>query len=173
MTIWITSTLLVIGILWIIFVQRNQLLSTRNLRNLEGMQQIDIEAFKNLIDIHQEQFLRNRLKGSAFRKVKRVRLKAVLSYLRPIFSNSRQLVIIGHANRCSSDGATARAAAELLSVALHMRLLSIKCILLVCLEVLLPRMEFAMWREAPRVYAQMDSRVLAFKMILSATYRTA
>lgn len=83
---------------------------------------IDIDAFRNLTDPSEDEFLRSRLSGSAYRKVRRKRLLATSAYISCVANNAAVLVRMGEEARRSSDASIAEAGVRLLNSALRLRL---------------------------------------------------
>jgi hypothetical protein len=82
---------------------------------------IDIEAFRNLVNPTENEYLRQRLSAAEFRTVQRERLRAAAAYIRVAGRNAAVLVAIGQAALSATDGATAEAARELVDNALLLR----------------------------------------------------
>jgi len=87
----------------------------------EQLQPIDVEAFRNLIDPTEGEYLRQKLPAPEFRRVQRRRLRATAHYVRAAGRNAALLVRIGQTAAGSSDAATAGAARELVENALLLR----------------------------------------------------
>lgn len=85
------------------------------------IQPIDVEAFRNLCDPGEEEYLRRRLTESEYRQVRRVRLRALAAYVRAAGQNAGVLVYQGQSAMASPDQATAAAASELVGEALLLR----------------------------------------------------
>jgi hypothetical protein len=82
---------------------------------------IDIEAFRNLVDPTENEYLQRRLSPAEFRKVQRERLRAAAAYIRVAGRNATVLVAIGQSALTSPDGATVDAARQLVDNALLLR----------------------------------------------------
>jgi hypothetical protein len=82
---------------------------------------IDIEAFRNLVDPTENEYLQRRLSPAEFRKVQRERLRAAAAYIRVAGRNAAVLVALGQAAFSSADGATVDAARQLVDNALLLR----------------------------------------------------
>jgi hypothetical protein len=82
---------------------------------------IDIEAFRNLVDPTENEYLQRRLSPAEFRKVQRERLRAAGAYIRVAGRNAAVLVAIGQAALSANDGATVDAARQLVDNALLLR----------------------------------------------------
>ena len=82
---------------------------------------IDIEAFRNLVDPEETEFLRRRLPPWEFRTVQRQRLHAMASYVQVAGRNAAVLAVIGQSALSSSDAHTAEAARQLVDHALLLR----------------------------------------------------
>jgi hypothetical protein len=87
----------------------------------QQIQPLDIEAFRNLADPAQTEYLRERLPGAEFRKVQRQRLHAMALYLQVAGRNAAVLVHAGQLALSSGDAQTAEAARQLVDDALLLR----------------------------------------------------
>ena len=86
-----------------------------------ALQPIDVEAFRNLVDPTEDEYLRRRLLPAEFRTVRRERLRAVAAYVRTVATNAALLVHIGQNALASTDTQTAQAARQLVNEALLLR----------------------------------------------------
>ncbi len=101
-------------------VSRTLQLSVRS--NLAGqIEPIDVEAFRNLINVADDQFLRESLSPRQFRAVRRARLRATAAYVLQAGRNAALLIRIGQVGLASSDLRTQQAAQELINDALLLR----------------------------------------------------
>jgi len=82
---------------------------------------IDIEAFRNLIDPAEDDYLRRGLSPAQFRVVRRERLRAMAAYVNVAASNASVLVRAGEAALASGDPRVAGAAHQLVNDALLLR----------------------------------------------------
>lgn len=87
----------------------------------QRIEPIDIEAFRNLVDPAENEYLRGRLPAAEFRTAQRERLRAAAAYVRVAGRNAAVLVTIGQAAVNASDSATAEAARQLVDNALLLR----------------------------------------------------
>ena len=100
---------------------------TRSLRVSEKsslaakIQPIDVEAFRNLIDPAEDDYLRHRLTASEFRLVRRQRLRAMAAYVQAAGRNAAVLVLMGQVALSAPDAETAEAARRLVDNALLLR----------------------------------------------------
>lgn len=85
------------------------------------IQPIDVEAFRNLIDPAEDDYLRRRLTASEFRLVRRQRLRAMAAYVQTAGRNAAVLVRLGQVGMTSTDAQTAEAARRLVDNALLLR----------------------------------------------------
>jgi hypothetical protein len=104
------------------------------------LQAIDVEAFRNLVDEGEQQFLRQNLEPAEFREVQRQRTLAAIDYVRGAAKNARILIAVGEAARQSADPAIASAAEKLFENAVELRLYAIQAIPRLYLRVLMPGM---------------------------------
>jgi len=82
---------------------------------------IDIEAFRNLVNAAESEYLYRRLPAPEFRRVQRERLRAAAAYIRVASHNASLLVMIGQAALAVGDAKTADAARQLVDSALLLR----------------------------------------------------
>ena len=99
---------------------------------------VDIDAFRNLIDPAEEDFLRENLPASEFRAIQRERLRAAVDYVNCAAHNAAILVGLGEAARHSSDPRIVEAGQQLLDSALRLRLYSLLSIIGLYLGIVLP-----------------------------------
>jgi hypothetical protein len=94
----------------------------------ESIRPVDIEAFRNLIDPREEQFLRGNLSPAEFRAIHRQRLRAAIEYLQCAAHNASVLLYLGEAARQSAEPAIAEAGNKLVDNALRLRLYAFRAI---------------------------------------------
>jgi hypothetical protein len=105
-----------------ITVSRSLQVSSRGGASVTGeLQPIDIEAFRNLIDPAEDEYLRRRLPPAEFRSVRRERLRAVAVYVATSGRNAAVLIRIGQLALAANDAHTAEAARQMVNDALLLR----------------------------------------------------
>jgi hypothetical protein len=92
------------------------------------LRSVDVEAFRNLIDENEEQFLREKLPPREFRRIQRRRNLAAVDYIWCAAQNAAILTRLGEAARQNSDPAIAAAAEKLVGNALRLRLYAFQAI---------------------------------------------
>jgi hypothetical protein len=92
---------------------------------VQAFHSLDIEAFKNLIDSHEEAFLRDNLPPGKFREVMRQRAWAAFIYTREAGRAAASLALIGQAAQRSADPEIAASGVQLAENAFRLRLQSI------------------------------------------------
>ena len=85
------------------------------------IQPIDVEAFRNLVDPAEDDYLRRRLSASEFRLVRRQRLRAMAAYIQTAGRNAAVLVLMGQGALAAPEAETAEAARRLVDNALLLR----------------------------------------------------
>jgi len=115
----VAAVLALAAIAKISVAQGLQVSRTANLS--EHIRVIDVEAFRNLANPADDEYLRRRLPGAQFRMVRRERLRAMAAYLHIAGSNAAVLVRMGEAAVASGDPRTLEAARELVNEALLLR----------------------------------------------------
>jgi hypothetical protein len=104
----------------------------------EHIRSVDVEAFRNLVDPEEEEFLRTSLSRADFRRIQRERLRAAVEYVSCAAHNAAILLRVADAGRRSSDPATAEAAHKLVDNALRLRLYALHVIPRLYLGMILP-----------------------------------
>jgi len=104
----------------------------------EHIRGIDVEAFRNLVDPDEEEFLRTNLAPAEFRRIQRERLHAAVEYVSCAARNAAILLRLADAGRHSSNPATAEAAEKLVDNAIRLRLYAVHAIPRLYLRMILP-----------------------------------
>ncbi|MGA8153641.1 MAG: hypothetical protein WB952_22015 [Terriglobales bacterium] len=124
--ILVVSAIVVLGLL---FQLRRGRTPAQVLQNpATHLRPVDIDAFRNLIDPAEDDFLRQRLPPAEFRKIQRERLQAAVEYISCAAQNAAILLRVGEAARRSPDPTTAEAAARLVDHAIRLRLYAFQAI---------------------------------------------
>ena len=85
------------------------------------IQPVDLDAFRNLADPAEDDYLQRELPSSEYRHVRRLRLRAMAAYVQTAAQNAALLVHVGQAALNSSNPETVEAARELVNDALLLR----------------------------------------------------
>jgi hypothetical protein len=125
----------------------------------EHIRAVDVEAFRNLIDPDEEEFLRVNLPPREFRRIQRERLRAAVEYVSCAAHNAAILLRLADAGRRSSNPATAEAAQKLVDNALRLRLYALHAIPRLYLGMILPGSRISPVRLVDR-YEQMTRLVV-------------
>lgn len=116
----VIAAVVALSIILRLAVSRN--LQVKENTNLAGaIRPVNIEAFRNLINPAEDDYLRLRLPPAQFRMVRRERLKAMAAYVQVAGSNARVLVRMGEAALANGDPRIAGAALQLVNDALVLR----------------------------------------------------
>jgi hypothetical protein len=102
------------------------------------IREVDLEAFRNLVDAEEEEFLRLNLPAGEFRAIQRQRLRAALDYLAAVSHNSALLLHFGQSARRSADARIVEAGQNLVDEALPLRLYSALAVCKLCLRMAFP-----------------------------------
>lgn len=112
----------VLALLVILGITVSRSLQVSGTSSLSGkIEPLDLEAFRNLVNPLENEYLRRRLDPHEYRKVQRERLRAALAYVRVASQNAAVLVAIGQAALNATDSATVEAAREMVENALLLR----------------------------------------------------
>jgi len=127
-------------------------------RSVERIQPVDLEAFRNLIDPEEEEFLRVNLPAADFRKIQRERLRAAVEYISCARDNAAVLLHLAEPARRSTEPAVAEAAARLINDAVSLRLYALLVIPKLYVGMVLPGRPVIPVRVADR-YEQLTRQV--------------
>jgi hypothetical protein len=111
---------------------------------------INIEAFRNLINPEEDEYLRDRLTAAQFRVVRRERLRAMAAYVQVAGWNATALVRIGEAALAGGDARVAEAARRLVNDALMLRRNTTVALVRIYIALAWPTSGFAAARVAER-----------------------
>ena len=112
----------VLALAFIVRVAVSRSLQTTAAANLSGqIQPVDVEAFRNLVNPADDEFLRAHLAPAQFRVVQRARLRAMASYIHETGRNAATLVRIGQTALAGNDPRSREAAERLVNEALLLR----------------------------------------------------
>jgi hypothetical protein len=125
----------------------------------EHLRAVDVEAFRNLVDPDEEDFLRTNLAPAEFRRIQRERLRAAVEYVSGAAQNAAVMLRLADAGRRSSDAATAEAAQKLVDNAIRLRLYALHAIPRLYLGMVVPGARISPVRIAER-YEQMTRQVV-------------
>ncbi len=109
-------------LLLLLYVEGGRNSSVNGVEDLAGRTRpVDLEAFRNLVDAREEDFLRASLSRDEFRAVQRERTRAAVEYIRNSAHNAACLLRLGEAASRSSDPRIAEAGRRLIDSALRLR----------------------------------------------------
>jgi hypothetical protein len=121
----LSFTLIVVALvilLLLLYVEGGQNSSVNRMEDLAGRTRpVDLEAFRNLVDAEEEDFLRASLSRREFRAVQRERIRAAVEYIRNTAHNAAFLLRLGEAATRSHDPRIAQAGRQLMDSALRLR----------------------------------------------------
>ena len=112
----------VLGLVAIFVISvRGGLRLSRHASRSQRIEPLDVEAFRNLIDPAEREYLRRRLHSAEFREVQRKRLKAMAVYVGTAARNADVLANVAKSSLASENPQTAEAARQLIDNALLLR----------------------------------------------------
>jgi hypothetical protein len=120
---------------------------------------IDVDAFRNLINPAEDEYLRGRLPPAQFREVRRARLRAMAAYVQSAASNASILLRVGEAALASGDSRLAAAAEQLINQALLLRRNTAIALLRIYVALAWPYSQFAAVRVIDR-YEQLSGSAM-------------
>jgi hypothetical protein len=155
--------LILISLLVLVFLvqlARGRAISARTLDDpARHIREVDLEAFRNLIDPSEAEFLRSQLSPSDFRRIQRERLHAAADYVQAAARNAGVLLQIAEAARLSPDPKTVTSAEKLVDTAVQLRMNAMQSLALLYLGMLFPGRRISLVRIAER-YEQMTRQVV-------------
>ncbi len=125
----------------------------------EHLRSVDVEAFRNLIDPAEEEFLRVHLAPTEFRRIQRERLRAAVDYVSAVAKNAAVLLRVGEEASRNSNAETAASAQHLVDTALRLRLYALQGLIVLYLGIILPGRRISVIRIAER-YEQVTRQVI-------------
>lgn len=108
-----------LGVLRLGWARHRQRARTADLAN--DLVPLDVEAFRNLADPAEDDYLRSHLPRGEYRKVRRVRLQAMATYVRLASRNAAVLAQIGQSALVHPDPVRADAARGMINDAFQLR----------------------------------------------------
>jgi hypothetical protein len=92
---------------------------------VSAIRSLDIDAFRNLLDPEEEDFLRANLPPAQFRRIRRERARVALAYVKALSGASLQFARFGDVARRNADPALAALGKRIATSAVYLRLLSL------------------------------------------------
>jgi hypothetical protein len=133
-----------LALLLIVYLFRTHIKVGGDLDELAAqLQPIDVNAFRNLIDQREEEFLRERLPGWEFRSIHRERMLAAAEYVWGAARNAGLLIQLAEAGKADPDPTVAAAAENLLENALRFRLYAFQVVPRLYLSAVVPYVNHA------------------------------
>ena|SRR5271168_1813779 len=129
---------------------------------------IDIQAFRNLINPAEDDYLRRRLPPPQLRVVRRERLRAMAAYVQVAASNAAVLVRLGEGALASGDPRVLGAAREVVNDALLLRRNSTVALARIYLALAWPNSGFAAVRVVDR-YEQLSGAAMLLGRLQNPT----
>ena len=109
-------------LLLLLYLEGGRNSSLNRLEDMAGRTRpVDLEAFRNLVDPGEEDFLRSSLLPRQFRAVQRERMRAALEYVQNAAHNAALLLRMGEAATQNADPRISQAGKELIDSALRLR----------------------------------------------------
>jgi hypothetical protein len=150
----------VLALAVILSVAVSRSLQSRNRAVLSGtIRPIDVEAFRNLINPAEDDYLRRRLPPGQFRRVRRERLLAMAAYVGVAANNATVLVRVGQTALAGGDPRVAEAAHKLVNDALLLRRNTTVALVRIYLALAWPNSGLAAVRVADR-YEQLSGAAM-------------
>jgi hypothetical protein len=120
------AIILVVAAIFALFVILRVAVSPRlqisRSRGLAGqIHPLDVEAFRNLTDPNEDEYLRRHLPAAELRGIRRMRLHAMAAYIQVAARNAAVLIQVAQSALNSSDADTVAAAQELVDDAILLR----------------------------------------------------
>jgi hypothetical protein len=127
------------------------------------MNSLDIQAFRNLVNPEEEDFLRSSLPADQFRAIRRERAWAALSYMRTLSQIALGFSRLGHAMRNSSDSRLVELGRQIVSSAVLLRLRSLEASGRLLIAVVFPGLPLLYPRPLFEEYARSTGLLLRYR----------
>jgi hypothetical protein len=106
----------------LLYLEGGQHSPVKQLEDLQGQTRpVDLDAFRNLVDPAEDNYLRANLPSRQFRAIQRERMRATLEYVQNSAHNAAFLLRMGEAATRNADPRVAQAGRELMNSALRLR----------------------------------------------------
>jgi hypothetical protein len=109
---------------------------------------VDLEAFRNLVDPAEEDFLQSNLLPRHFRAVQRERMRAALEYVQNASHNAAFLLRMGEAAARNPEPRIAQAGKQLIDSALRLRAYALLCAAKLYVRIIFPQTRLSYGRLA-------------------------
>jgi len=129
---------------------------------------IDIEAFRNLINPAEDDYLRRHLPSPQFHVVRRERLRAMAAYVQVAATNATVLVRVGQGALASGDPRVLDAAQQVVNDALLLRRNTTVALVRIYLALAWPNSDFAAVRVVDR-YEQLSGAAMLLGRLQNPT----
>ncbi len=149
---------------FVVSIARGRSIALNAANPAEGICSVDLEAFRNLVDRSEEEYLRRRLPARQFRQVQRERLGAAIAYIRGAAHNATVLLRVGEAARRSPDPAVAEAGEKLVQNALRLRLYAVQAVARLSAAMIFPGMS-SVSGSLVESYEQMTRQVVRLSVL--------
>jgi hypothetical protein len=138
----ITVSLIVLGVLALLFLLRlakvRALILADEGNPSQSIEAVDVQAFQNLLDPAEEEFLHAHLPPRTFRMLRRERQRAAIEYIARAAQNALVLTRVGEAARHSGNPSVAEAGERLVDSATRLRLYTLRAVLKLYIGLYLP-----------------------------------
>ena len=130
MTIALIVSLIAIAALFFMlrFVKAHHVAERNTDEIASFLQPVDVDAFRNLTDVLEDEYLRRSLPMAEFRAVQRERRLAAVEYVRCAARNAAILVRVAEAARLDADPAVAQAGERLFDNAIRLRMYAFRMV---------------------------------------------
>ena len=148
MILALTLTLVALGgLLVLLYVARGRGTSFFKFDDMmRELRPVDLDAFRNLVDPDEDQFLQNNLSPANFRVIKRERMRAALDYISVASRNAAILLRMGEMAARSDNTDIVLASRRLMYNAYRLRLYAPFVMAVLLLRVALPNTRFSAGR---------------------------
>jgi hypothetical protein len=163
----VAAAVVALGIILRLAVTRS-LQARENTGRVTTIRPIDIEAFRNLINPAEDDYLRRRLPPSQFRVVRRERLRAMAAYVQVAANNAAVLVRVGEGALAIGDPRVLSAAQQVVNDALLLRRNTTVALARIYLALAWPNSNFAAVRVVDR-YEQLSGAAMLLGRLQNPT----
>ena len=111
-----------VAVVFLLFLSYQVWWQSDNAEEITDLSPVDLQAFRNLMDPQEVDFLRVNLSPKDFRRIQRLRLRAAAVYISAISQNAGRLLVVGRSVSAHPDSDIAAAGLDVVHRALQLKL---------------------------------------------------
>lgn len=155
-------------LLWM--VRSGVAVSVLRVEDLEGkMEEVDLIAFRNLIDRGETRWLRETLAPETYRKIQRLRIRAAIAYVESVYHNAGLTIRLAQQLISNPDERVKEQARQIQELSIRTRLYAIESLLKLAISLVLPGAAFSI-QELAVSYVEVAERIESLCSLTAPLY---